>query len=112
MSIQALREQRNAKAKAMADLTDEKRKWNAAVDKPVWDTLLADKDKKSPASLRFARWARGGDAALTNEEWMAIRATLSTTTGSQGGFTQETEVAQQVLDALKLFGGMRAVAEV
>lgn len=147
MSIQSLREQRNAKAKAMADLTDEKRKWNAAVDKPVWDTLLAEyseiddqikrieqvnaltaeqfttdtvvaaaaragKDKKSPASLRFARWARGGDAALTNEEWMTIRAAMSTTTGSQGGFTQETEVAQQVLDALKLFGGMRAVAEV
>jgi HK97 family phage major capsid protein len=42
MSIQALREQRNAKAKAMADLTDEKRKWNAAVDKPIWDTLMSE----------------------------------------------------------------------
>jgi HK97 family phage major capsid protein len=51
-----------------------------------------------------------------NEEWAGhrerIRNTLSTTTNSQGGYTQETEVAKEVLDALKLFGGMRAVAEV
>jgi HK97 family phage major capsid protein len=147
MSIQTLREQRNAKAKAIADLTDEKRKWNAAVDKPVWDALMGEwtelddqikritqvnaltaetlqvdvisehalrtgKDKKSEASIRFAKWLRGGDAALTNEDWAKIRATLSTTTNSQGGFTQEIEVAQEVLDALKLYGGMRAVAEV
>lgn len=151
MSIQSLREQRNAKAKAMADLTDEKRKWNAAVDKPVWDTLMSEwteldeqikrieqvnalavetlrndniadaadrvaKDKKSPASALFAKWLRQGDAAITAEEWAAhrerIRNTMSTTTNSQGGYTQETEVAKQVLDALKLFGGMRAVAEV
>ncbi len=151
MSIQTLREQRNAKAKAMSDLTDEKRKWNAAVDKPVWDTLLAEwtelddqikrieqvtaltgerlatdavieagervaKDQRSPASQLFAKWLRGGDQVITAEEWAAhrdrIRNTMSTTTNSQGGYTQETEVAQQVLDALKLFGGMRAVAEV
>jgi HK97 family phage major capsid protein len=151
MSIQNLREQRNAKAKAMADLTDEKRKWNAAADKPVWDTLMSEwteldeqikrieqvnaltgerlavdaiadradrsaKDTKSPASAMFAKWLRGGDNAISAEEWAAhrerIRNTLSTTTSSQGGYTQETEVAKQVLDALKLFGGMRAVAEV
>jgi HK97 family phage major capsid protein len=147
MSIQTLREQRNTKAKAMGDLTDEKRKWNAAVDKPVWDALMGEwselddqikrieqvnaltaetlkvdvisehaervgKNKKSEASIRFAKWLRGGDAALTNEDWTKIRAAMSTTTNSQGGFTQETEVAKEVLDALKLFGGMRAVAEV
>jgi HK97 family phage major capsid protein len=147
MSLQTLREQRNAKARAMGEMTDEKRKWNAAVDLPVWNTLLAEygelddqikrheqvnaltaervsletigdaadraaRDNRSEASVRFAKWLRGGDAALTNEEWAAIRATMSTTTPSQGGFTQETEVAKQVLDALKLFGGMRAVAEV
>jgi len=151
MSLQSLREQRNAKAKAMADLTDEKRKWNAAVDKPAWDTLMAEyselddqikrieqvnaltgerlateavanaadrvaKDLKSPGSAMFAKWLRGGDAAISAEEWAAhrerIKNTLSTTTNSQGGYTQETEVAKQVLDALKLYGGMRAVAEV
>jgi HK97 family phage major capsid protein len=151
MSIQALREQRNAKARAMAELSDEKRKWNAAVDKPAWDALMAEYaelddqikridqvnaltaehqqtehladradraavDKRSEASKRFAKWLRGGDAALNNDDWKAHRAailnTLSTTTGSQGGFTQETEVALQVLDALKLFGGVRACADV
>jgi HK97 family phage major capsid protein len=37
---------------------------------------------------------------------------MSTTTGSEGGFTVATEVASSVLDALKQFGGMRAVANV
>src|ERR1700731_2937076 len=147
MSLQALREQRNAKAKAMADLTDEKRKWNAPADKPLWDTLLAEyselddqikriehvnaltaerlaidevveaadrtaQDKRSPQAKLFGKWLREGMEGLNAEERAIVRNTMSTTTGSQGGFTQQTEVAKQVLDALKLFGGMRAVAHV
>lgn len=59
-----------------------------------------------------AKWLRGGDAALSAEDWTAIRATMSTTTGSEGGFTVATEVATMIADALKAFGGMRAVATV
>jgi HK97 family phage major capsid protein len=151
MSIQALREQRNAKARALAEMTDEKRKWNAEKDLPIWNALMdehteideqikrlekvmaltADQQQaelvgeradrairdggtkaKTPMQQIHAKWLRGGDNALNAEDWTAIRNTLSTTTNSQGGYTQQTEVAQEVLDALKLFGGMRAVADV
>lgn len=55
----------------------------------------------------YAKWLKGGDNALNSEEWTHIRNTMSTTTGSEGGFTVDTEVAASVIDALKAFGGMR-----
>jgi HK97 family phage major capsid protein len=73
-------------------------------------------DQKSRASALFAKWLRNGNDGLTAEEWAehrdAIRNTMSTTTGSQGGYTVQTDVAKTVLDALKAYGGMRAVANV
>lgn len=44
MSIQALREQRAAKAKTLAELV-EKAEWNAAVDQPVYDAVMAEIDQ-------------------------------------------------------------------
>jgi HK97 family phage major capsid protein len=146
MSIQALREQRAAKAKALNELVS-KDKWDAAVDLPIYDAGMAEiealdaqikrivavnelaadnfqrehiaeradrvaKDQKSPASAIFAKWLRGGDSALSNEDWSTVRNTMSTSTNSQGGYTVQTDVATQVLDALKQYGGMRAVADV
>lgn len=58
------------------------------------------------------KWMRGGDRAMSAEDWAAIRNTMSTTTDSQGGYTVATEVASTVLDALKAYGGMRNVATV
>jgi HK97 family phage major capsid protein len=60
----------------------------------------------------YARWIKGGDNALNAEDWAHIRNTMSTTTGSEGGFTVDTEVATSVIDALKAFGGMRQVSTV
>ena len=60
----------------------------------------------------FNRWLRQGPNALSPDEMQQIRNTMSTTTGSEGGFTVPTEVANRVIDALKAFGGMRAVSEV
>ena len=37
---------------------------------------------------------------------------MSTTTGSEGGYTVPSAVATSLIDSLKLFGGMRAVAEI
>jgi HK97 family phage major capsid protein len=146
LSIQALREQRAAKAKAVNEHAA-KKDWNPAVDQPVWDALMAEHDSlsaqisniersvaisaeylqtetiaqradqlavdnKNPGLAMFAKWLRGGPNNLTAEERVTIRNTLSTTTGSQGGFTVQTSVAKQLLDALKMFGGMRAVATV
>lgn len=58
------------------------------------------------------KWMRGGDRALSAEDWATIRNTMSTTTSSEGGYTIATEVASVVLDALKAYGGMRNVATV
>lgn len=60
----------------------------------------------------YNKFLRQGDKAITAEEWREIRATMSTTTGSEGGYTVHTEVAARVVDALKAFGGMRAAAQV
>lgn len=60
----------------------------------------------------FAKWIKGGDNALSAEDWQSVRNTMSTTTGSEGEFTVQTDVATKVMDALKLFGGVRAVATI
>ena len=151
MSIQALREQRAAKAKQLHELVN-KANWNPTVDQPVYDAAMAEidaldaqierinqankrmaddaltgsvliaaeragQDKKSPAAAAYAKWLRGGMEALSQDERAAlapgaIQNTMSVGTNSQGGYTVATEVATQVLDALKAYGGMRAVAEV
>lgn len=74
--------------------------------------LRAGRDKGDKGLSLYGKWLRGGDAALNADDWATIRNTMSTTTGSEGGFTVQTDVATSVLDALKAFGGMRDVATV
>ena len=146
MSIQALREQRAATAKALNDLVN-KTDWDDAVDTPVYDKGMAEldaidarikrieesneriaaetrtqavaeaaerkgRDNRDPGLALYAKWLRGGDKALKEADWSHVRNTMSTTTGSEGGFTVDSQVATSVLDALKAFGGMRQVATV
>lgn len=47
---------------------------------------------------------------LTAEQKQKVMNTLSTTTGSQGGFTMESLVASEMVDLLKAYGWMRAVS--
>lgn len=68
--------------------------------------------KSSPLAALHAKWLRGGDAALTAQDWTNIRATMSTTTPAEGGYTVATEIAKGVANALKDFGGVREVATV
>lgn len=70
------------------------------------------RDEKNPAAKLYAKWLRGGDKALSAEEWADIRATMSTTTGSEGGYTVQSDVAKSLIESLKAFGGMREVATV
>lgn len=70
------------------------------------------RDKRDPAMAIYAKWLRGGDRALNEADWASVRNVMSTTTGNEGGFTVATEVARSVLEALKAFGGMRAVSTV
>ncbi|MGY5812011.1 phage major capsid protein [Rhizobium sp. LEGMi198b] len=72
----------------------------------------AGRDNKSAGAAVYAKWLRQGDKALTEEDWEVVRNTMSTTTPSEGGYTVATEVATTVLEALKAYGGMRAVADV
>lgn len=78
------------------------------------ENAAEDVEKKGGKEARalFQKWLKGGDKALTAEDWTEIRNTMSTTTSSEGGYTVATELATSVLEALKAFGGMRAVATV
>ncbi|QRM36954.1 phage major capsid protein [Rhizobium rhizogenes] len=146
MSLQALREKRAAKAKALNELVN-KADWNPEKDQPVYDAGMqeiddidahikrisdmnekvareamtdvvieasarAGKDQNSAGAAVYSKWLRGGDKALTAEDWQVVHNTMSTTTPSEGGYTVATEVATSVLEALKAYGGMRAVADV
>lgn len=146
MSMQALREQRDAKAKQLHELVN-KEKWDAATDQAVYDQTLAEiddidgriaritaaneraarnaldhsvldaadrsvRDNGSAASALFAKWLRGGDRAIRDEDWPVLLNTMSTTAPAEGGYTVATDIATAVLDALKEFGGMRSVATV
>ena len=147
MSIQALREQRGKIAKALQELVDPSREWDAATDQATYDNAMAEIDaidakieryeaslskladetradevseaaarmgrnKRDPGLSLYAKWLKGGDNALNAEDWATIRNAMSTTTGSEGGFTVDTEVATTVIDALKAFGGMRQASTV
>lgn len=140
-SIQDLRERRAARAKDARKILDENtgEKWNAALSEQV-DAIYAeiesidgqitrlekqveieaaerldtvkpkDIDPMSPKAL-LNKWLRGGDGALSAAEWAAVRNTMSTTTNSEGGYAVPAEIARTLIEAMKAFGAMRAVAE-
>lgn len=145
MSIQALREQRAAKAKSLHELVN-KADWSKdrdagpadalsqeiealddqisrinAANKAIADEALTGnvivaaervgRDQRSEGSRVFGAWLRNGLEGMSPED-RAIYNTMSTTTNSQGGYTVQTEVAREVLDALKAFGGMRSVSTI
>lgn len=70
------------------------------------------KDKKSKSSELFAKWLRGGDNALSAQDWADVRATMTTTTDAEGGYSVQSDVAQQLIDQLAAFGGMRAMSTI
>ena len=74
--------------------------------------LQADVIEKAAPKNVFNKWVRGGWDGMSREEIQTVRNTMSTTTGSEGGFTVPITVATTVADALKMYGGMRAVADI
>lgn len=68
------------------------------------------KAKKSASQMGVELFLRKMTKDLSAEEVLAIRNTMSTTTGSEGGFTVQSDVATTVIDAIASFGGMRQVA--
>lgn len=67
----------------------------------------------------FKAWLVGGPSAMTEEQRTIMAAkmnsprnTMSTGTGSEGGYLTETEMAPGISQAMKAYGGMRNVATV
>jgi HK97 family phage major capsid protein len=58
------------------------------------------------------RLLRVGENGLRGDEITQFRDTMSTTTGSEGGYTVPTTTVPALIEAMKEFGGMRAVATV
>jgi HK97 family phage major capsid protein len=85
---------------------------DALEDRAMEATARAVRDNGGDPKAVFQKWLRGGEAALNAADMASIRNTMSTTTGSEGGFTVATEVARSVLDVLRQHGGMRRVADV
>lgn len=75
---------------------------------------VQDRPAHSPAAAAarslLNKWLRGGDSALSAEEWNTVRNAMSTGTASEGGYTVETSVATELIKAMKEFGGMRSIA--
>jgi len=67
--------------------------------------------KKSESQKGVELFMRRMQKDITPDEAIIIRNTMSTSTGSQGGYTVQTEVAKTVVDALKDFGAMRRAAD-
>lgn len=148
MSIQQMRERRNAIAAEARKLMDETKdvKWTSehqskydgltgevvdldqkiAREQKVLD-LMADKEFSADEGLKnkgskdvdplspngiFNTWLRDGEKGLSAEQAQKLYNTMSTTTGSEGGYTVPTDVSSRLIESLKAFGGMREVAEI
>lgn len=59
----------------------------------------------------FDTWMRRGEKGMNAEQAAKYYNTMSTTTPAEGGYTVPTTVGAGLIESLKAFGGMRAVAE-
>lgn len=59
----------------------------------------------------FDCWMRRGEKGLSAEQATKLYNTMSTTTGSEGGYTVPSLIASELINSLKDFGGMRGVAQ-
>lgn len=86
----------------------------SAADSKIEEKIEESKERKvrNAGKELFAKWLKGGDKALSAQEWADVRATMSTTTTTEGGYTVPTDVAGQISDVLKAYGGVRSVANV
>jgi HK97 family phage major capsid protein len=71
------------------------------------------------ARAAYSNYLRGGVEALSDEQRTLLNRrlqnpnnTMSTTTGSEGGFLTQEELAPEIAVAMKAYGGMRQIARV
>lgn len=77
-----------------------------AIDTAYRERRVAPSDELTNAYIR------SGPLGFSDDQKLAIRNTMSTTTGSQGGFSVPSLVASRFADLMKDFSGVRRVAEV
>lgn len=80
-------------------------------DDDFTDLPKAEPKAKKSASMQAADiFLRTMSKNLTSEQMELIRNTMSTTTGSEGGYTVKTDVASSVIEAIASYAGIREVA--
>lgn len=74
---------------------------------------------KAAKEKMFVAWLRDGQSGLNEEQQriqqsraLEIQNVMSTGTGSEGGYTVQTEMARSISEGMAAYGGMRQVAEV
>ena len=75
-------------------------------DAPAQDSGAKKSDSKQGIDI----FLRKSFKEMSAEELQVVRNTMSTTTGSQGGFAVQSSVASELIDLLKSYGYMRKVA--
>jgi len=75
------------------------------------DQRSEENRKKELRELAFRAYLAGGMQNLTPEQQAEMRA-LSATVGNQGGYTVPEGFYNQLIEAMKAYGGMRSVARI
>lgn len=89
----------------------EQRVLNLEAEKHFRDVPANERTEKSEVMKGVELFMRRMSKEITPEEAVIIRNTMSTSTGSQGGYTVQTEVAKTIVEAMKDFGAMRRAAD-
>ncbi len=78
--------------------------------KDIDDFKTNNKQQKNQSQQAFDLFLRKSDKQMNQEEALLIYNTMSTTTGSEGGYTVQSEIAKELIEAKKDYGAMRREA--
>lgn len=95
-------------------IAQEQKLLDLMADEHFKDVTPANKSSAGPVDVHrsgYRNWLQNGLDGLTKEEMAAYRNTMSTTTGSEGGFTVPSLIASSLITSLKNYSSMRNVAE-
>lgn len=103
-----------------ADMLERGRKQIEAIERAAQDSVdknFSDVDsfrrtdtKETPEAKGFDAFLRKSFKEMNAEEMTLVRNTMSTTTGSQGGYTVPSIIAPELIELLKSYRFMRQVA--
>jgi HK97 family phage major capsid protein len=84
-----------------------------ALEAVIDEATQQQRAKNDPTGVKaiFDTFIRRGEDGFKGDELQKFRNTMSTTTGSEGGFTVPSLIAAQFYDLMKAFGTMRKTSE-